>query len=72
MRGDVKAEKILPNEHNNILALHGCNKEIEAIRILAALSIKIRLKNEEESCNLKDSCYTAKYKMGPCPCELYR
>jgi hypothetical protein len=72
MRGDVKADKILPNEHNNSVNLHSYDKETEAIKILDALSIKTKLKNEEESCNLKDSCYTAKYKMGPCPCELYR
>ena len=72
MREDLKANKILTNEHDNVLNLQSHDKETETTRILDALSTKIKLENEEESCNFKGSCYTAKYKMGPCPCELYR
>jgi len=71
MREYVKADKNLTIEHR-VLALNSFDKEIETKKILEALSIKIKLENKEESCNFKDSCYTAKYKMGPCPCELYR
>jgi len=27
---------------------------------------------EQNNCILENSCYTAKYKNSPCPCELYR
>lgn len=52
MREYVKTDKILANEHN-ILNLHSYDKEIEAIKMLDALSIKIKLENEEESCNVR-------------------
>ena len=72
MREGVKTDKILTNEHDSVLKLQSHDKETQTTRILDALSKRIKLENEEESCNFKDSCYTAKYKMGPCPCELYR
>ena len=71
MREYAKTEKMLTNELY-ILNLQSYDKEFEAIKILNALFKKNKLENEEESCKVKDSCYTAKYKMGTCPCELYR
>jgi hypothetical protein len=72
MREGVKTNKILTNEHDIVLKLQSYDKETQTTSILDALSKRIKLENKEESCNFKDSCYTAKYNMGPCPCELYR
>jgi hypothetical protein len=72
MREGFKADKILMNEHDNVLNLQSHDKETETKRMLDALFTKIKFEKEEDTCNFKDSCYTAKYKMGPCPCELYR
>jgi hypothetical protein len=52
------------------------------VEILEALSRRVKFLESKENtiidtekgieCTLENSCYTAKYKMGPCPCELYR
>ncbi len=56
-------------------------RETEMLKILDSLSEQIRLLENKEAttdlteefdCDFKDTCYVAKSKMGPCPCELYR
>jgi len=53
----------------------------DTVKILEALSQRAKfLENEEQNiivtekynCVFENSCYTAKYKGSPCPCEFYR
>ena len=52
----------------------------ETLTILEELSERIKFLETQEtpygteinSCSFKHTCYTAKSKMGSCPCELYR
>ncbi len=60
--------------------LENFGNETEILALLDSISEKIRLLEKNHStnavemvnCNFKDTCYAAKSKMGPCPCELYR
>jgi hypothetical protein len=74
MKEGIKIERILSNE--DVTA-----SENETTKILEALSKKIALLEnlgftynaiEENCCIHKNECYTTNYKMGECPCELYR
>ena len=55
------------------------NKE-GTVELLEALSQRAKfceteehpIDTEKNSCIFENSCYTAKYKNSPCPCELYR
>ncbi|HCW06970.1 MAG TPA: hypothetical protein DGG95_06355 [Cytophagales bacterium] len=53
----------------------------DTVKILEALSQRAKfLENEEQNiivteknnCVFENSCYAAKYKSSPCPCEFYR
>jgi hypothetical protein len=72
MREGIKLDKVPTNDCDNAFNLRNITLENETIRILDALSKKIRPEPEEEICTLKDTCYVGKTKMGSCPCEFYR
>ena len=71
MGESVKSEKVLTNENKYV---NNCKiqSENETIRMLEALSQKMRSEIEEEKCDLIDTCYISKTRMGSCPCELFR
>jgi len=56
------------------------NKE-DTVKLLEALSQRVKfleskehiiIDTEKNYCIFENSCYTAKYKNSPCPCELHR
>ena len=72
MEESIKPNKGLTNENDNASDLYDSEPERETIKVLEAFSKEIELENKDVDCNLKNSCYIAKNKMGQCPCELYR
>lgn len=81
MQESLKIDRNLTNKHDYSLNNYGLSNETELLRILEALSEKIKILENIETtsnetkindCNFKDDCYVAKSKMGSCPCELYR
>ena len=81
MEEGLKTDKNLENKTENVPEDLTLDNETETLKLLEALSEKIKLLEkmeappkitEKSNCDFKHSCYVAKSKMGPCPCELYR
>ena len=72
MGESIKPNKGPTNENGNASNLYDSEPERETIKDLEAFIKEIELENKDADCNLQDSCYIAKNRMGQCPCELYR
>jgi hypothetical protein len=81
MQEGLKTDKNLSNKTDDFHDDVPFDNETEILKLLEALSEKIKfLENlegtpkiaEKANCDFKHTCYAAKSKMGPCPCELYR
>jgi succinate dehydrogenase/fumarate reductase-like Fe-S protein len=71
MREGSNPDKVLPNRHDNAFNSYNFETDNETIRVIDALSKKIK-PEIEETCNFRFTCYVGKTKMGSCPCELYK
>ena len=81
MQESFKIGNLLTNKLDDFLSEHSFDKETDLLKILEALSEKLKLLEnkkdtpnftEKDNCNFKHTCYVSKSKMGSCPCELYR
>jgi hypothetical protein len=76
------------NKEDTVKLIESVTEKMEAlkdkedtVKILEALSQRAKFLESEEhniivteknNCIFENSCYTAKYKNSPCPCEFYR
>jgi hypothetical protein len=81
MSESFKIDKNLTNKLDNLDDDLNFDRETKVLKLLEALSEKIKLLEnkgntsnvtKKDNCDFKHTCYVAKSKMGPCPCELYR